>query len=288
MYPTNRRGPGQNPRHAHGEQTQPIIIDDDETYDIIRQAPRNHPPLRQQPITNYGYYDDDDQDMEDDDDEDEDDDGGINFDINNDPDVLLDPDNNVPYSHLPAHELVNFGPPHRRTHAHPHAPQRPRPQSDYTYSYYTHTQSPSTQHNNKLRTRAREDRHAALCILLDRELLMLQALSHNETIPQARRRFLSKMIAPQDNSDAGAIRAERYTIHVPGSNSSGTGQYVTVPRGVVDVYETGDEGWGNKEGQRSQPASPAASPFGKGKSRTPTRARASTPGSANRRRSGAR
>lgn len=224
--------------------------------------------------------------MDDDEDEDEDD-GGIDFDINNDPDVL-DPDNNVPYSHLPAHELVNFAPHHHPHRAHPHAPQRPRPQSDYTYTYYTHTQSPSNQHNNKLRARAREDRHAALCILLDRELLMLQALSHNETLPQARRRFLSKMMAPQDNADAGAIRAERYTIHVPGSNSGGgAGQYVTVPKVVVDVCETGDEGWGNKEG-RSQPASPAASPFGKGKSRTPTRPRASTPGSANRRRSGAR
>ncbi|OJJ82323.1 uncharacterized protein ASPGLDRAFT_174754 [Aspergillus glaucus CBS 516.65] len=236
MHPTNRRGPGQNPRHAHGQQTQPILIDDDdETYDIIRQPPRNHPPPRQQPITNFGYYDDGDQDMDDDEDEDEDEDDG-----------------------------------------------------DYTYTYYTHTQSPSNQHNNKLRTRAREDRHAALCILLDRELLMLQALSHNETLPQARRRFLSKMMAPQDNTDTGVIRAERYTIHVPGSNSGGgAGQYVTVPRGVVDVCETGDEGWGSKEG-RSQPASPAASPFGKGKSRTPTRPRASTPGSANRRRSGAR
>ena len=225
--------------------------------------------------------------MDDDEDED-DDDGGIDFNINNDPDVLLDPDNNVSYSHLPAHELVNFAPHNHPRRAHPHALQRPRPQSDYTYTYYAHTQSPSNQHNNKLRTRAREDRHAALCILLDRELLMLQALSHNETLPQARRRFLSKMMAPQDNTDAGAIRAERYTIHVPGSNSGGgAGQYVTVPRGVVDVCEMRDEGWGNKEG-RSQPASPAASPFGKVKSRTPTRPRASTPGSANRRRSGAR
>lgn len=96
------------------------------------------------------------------------------------------------------------------------------------------------------------------------------------------------MMAPQDNSDTAMIRAERYTIHVPGSNNSGAGQYLTMAREVVDVCEMGDEGWGNKEGQRSQPVSPAASPFGKGKSRTPTQARASTPRSANRRRSGAR
>lgn len=286
MYPTNRRGPGQTPRH--GQPNQPIIIDDDEI-SIPRQPRRNNPRPRQQPITHYGYYEGIDHNMSDDDDEDEDD-GGMHLDPNADPDVLLDPDLHQPYSHLPLHELLR---PQTQPQPQHRQPPQPRLQSDYTYTYYAHTQNPQNQHNHKLRTRAREDRHAALCVLLDRELLMLQALSHNETLPQARRRFLSRLMAPQDSGDASAIRAERYIVHVPGSNTgAGTGQYVTVPRGVVDVHETGDEGWVSKrsdgEGQRSQPASPAASPFGKGKSRTPTRARASTPGSAQRRRSGAR
>lgn len=32
----------------------------------------------------------------------------------------------------------------------------------------------------QIRTRLREDRHAALCVLLDRELLTIQALAHQE------------------------------------------------------------------------------------------------------------
>ena len=186
---------------------------------------------------------------------------------------------------------------------------------DYEYTFYNPHLHHRHQHQNlaiererKLRSRHREDRHAALCVLLDRELLMLQALAMNEvltylstlieskmnpfalltaiqTLPQARRRFTSKLMAPEDPADAAAIRADRYTILLPSNTASSTGtgsstssgpaskaQHVTVPRSVVDVHETGDAGWVRREGSASEGGvgSATPSPLSKGKNRTPS------------------
>ncbi|KAF9893763.1 hypothetical protein FE257_009933 [Aspergillus nanangensis] len=86
----------------------------------------------------------------------------------------------------------------------------------------------------KVRSRLREERHAALCVLTDRELLTIQALAAQETLPQARRRFLAKLMAPEDPDIAASIRADRFTVQHMSE---------TVQRKVVDVCETGDEGW---------------------------------------------
>ncbi|PWY71625.1 hypothetical protein BO70DRAFT_262672, partial [Aspergillus heteromorphus CBS 117.55] len=110
--------------------------------------------------------------------------------------------------------------------------------------------------DRKIRSRLREERHAALCVLLDRELLTIQALAAQETLPQSRRRFLSKLLAPEDPDSAAAIRADRFTVQHPAPSSGsasaststgggGLGSTVPmiVPRRVVDVCETDDAGW---------------------------------------------
>ncbi|PWY89361.1 hypothetical protein BO94DRAFT_574345 [Aspergillus sclerotioniger CBS 115572] len=104
----------------------------------------------------------------------------------------------------------------------------------------------------RLRTRLREERHAALCVLLDRELLTIQALAAQETLPQCRRRFLSRLLAPEDPESAASIRADRFTVqHAHPSTSSGgfsaSSAAMIVPRRVVDVYETDDAGWRRPE-----------------------------------------
>lgn len=48
----------------------------------------------------------------------------------------------------------------------------------------------------RARTRTREEEHAALCVLDDWELTMTHALNSRRTIPQTRRHFQSKMLAP--------------------------------------------------------------------------------------------
>ncbi|KAL7653872.1 hypothetical protein ACMYSQ_008545 [Aspergillus niger] len=97
----------------------------------------------------------------------------------------------------------------------------------------------------QIRTRLREDRHAALCVLLDRELLTIQALAHQETLPQTRRRFLSRLLAPEDPESAASIRADRFTVQHPSTSSIASSSTVAmiVPRQVVDVHETDDAGW---------------------------------------------
>lgn len=112
-----------------------------------------------------------------------------------------------------------------------------------------------------------------------------------QTLPQARRRFTSKLMAPEDPADAAAIRADRYTILLSSntntttgtgaSTSSGPGsnvQHVTVPRSVVDVHETGDAGWVRRDGSASEGyghglgggSANTPSPLSRGKNRTPS------------------
>lgn len=54
-------------------------------------------------------------------------------------------------------------------------------------------------------------------------------------------------MAPEDPAEAAAIRADRYTVFIRSSPISGS--HATVPRSVVEVHETGDEGWGQGQGQ---------------------------------------
>lgn len=54
-------------------------------------------------------------------------------------------------------------------------------------------------------------------------------------------------MAPEDPADAASIRADRYTVFI--RTNAVSGNHVTVPRSVVDVYETGDEGWGQSQSQ---------------------------------------
>ncbi|RAK97184.1 uncharacterized protein BO80DRAFT_504867 [Aspergillus ibericus CBS 121593] len=145
-----------------------------------------------------------------------------------------------------------------------------RPQSGIMGYAYPTTQTPhlgpslyqaTLDQERRMRTRLREERHAALCVLLDRELLTIQALAAQETLPQSRRRFLARLLAPEDPESAASIRADRFTVQHP-AGASGSGSLLSsatamiVPRRVVDVYETDDAGWrkperGGRGGERS-------------------------------------
>ncbi|PYI16502.1 hypothetical protein BO86DRAFT_153601 [Aspergillus japonicus CBS 114.51] len=87
----------------------------------------------------------------------------------------------------------------------------------------THYQT-SLEQDKRLRSRIREERHAALCVLLDRELLTVQALAAQESIPQTRRRFLAKLLSPEDPDTAASLQGDRFVIQHPmrlGSVSGG-------------------------------------------------------------------
>lgn len=72
-------------------------------------------------------------------------------------------------------------------------------------------------------------------------------MNNVQTLPQSRRRFLSRLLAPQDPEAAASIRADRFTVQHPSTSSIASSSSSTVamivPRQVVDVYETDDAGW---------------------------------------------
>ncbi|KKK24553.1 hypothetical protein AOCH_006812 [Aspergillus ochraceoroseus] len=128
----------------------------------------------------------------------------------------------------------------------------------------------SIEQEKKVRCRLREERHAALCVLMDREILTIQALAAQETIPQARRRFLAKLMAPEDPDVAASIRADQFTIQRPSSSLSSSALYhniklehmnvsKVVSRAIVDVCETDDTGWYRPDADTG-PSSAAGSP----------------------------
>ncbi|EAU37886.1 predicted protein [Aspergillus terreus NIH2624] len=145
-------------------------------------------------------------------------------------------------------------------HNHAHRPQHQQPQPRQA-PLYTST----LEQEKKVRSRLREERHAALCVLMDRELLTIQALAAQEvtplrpstpfylqrgTLPQARRRFLAKLMAPDDPEMAASIRADRFTIQHPSTttaassaSASASSTSTTVQRKIVDVHESDDTGW---------------------------------------------
>ncbi|KAL4876055.1 hypothetical protein BJY04DRAFT_148363 [Aspergillus karnatakaensis] len=132
-------------------------------------------------------------------------------------------------------------------------------------SHHHHqTYPPPPEQEKKIRSRLREERHAALCVLMDRELLTIQALAAQETLPQTRRRFLSTLLSPSDPATAALVRADQFTVPValPSSISSPSTSTLPEPmvvsRRVVDVCETDDAGWFRpKEGMGSGARSPA-------------------------------
>ncbi|CAG8368343.1 unnamed protein product [Penicillium salamii] len=78
--------------------------------------------------------------------------------------------------------------------------------------------------DTRMRTHLRDEKHAALCVLQDREMLVTYALAANETIPQTRRRFMAKYLAPNDSERAEELYAPRFWI--PGDGSGGEGSLV--------------------------------------------------------------
>ncbi|EAW14049.1 uncharacterized protein ACLA_070820 [Aspergillus clavatus NRRL 1] len=163
----------------------------------------------------------------------------------------------------PQHGMMGYG----------HAPTL-NPQDRIYPSYHA-----AIEQEKKIRSRLREERHAALSVLLDRELLTIQALANQETLPQARRRFLAKLMAPEDPDVAAAIRADRFIIHhtSSSSSSSSSSSAMMVSRRIVDVHETDDAGWRRPDTGAGAGASAASSPASSSRTKgkmTPDRARA--------------
>ncbi|KAL2850617.1 hypothetical protein BJY01DRAFT_130998 [Aspergillus pseudoustus] len=138
------------------------------------------------------------------------------------------------HPHAPSHSHS-----HSRSHSHAHSHGGPSPLS-FVPPFLREQET-------KRRSRLREERHAALCVLMDRELLTIQALAAQETLPQARRRFLSKLISPDDPDTAAALRADQVLIPISSTPLAVSGSsidgVVGVSRGIVDVCETDDSGW---------------------------------------------
>ncbi|KAJ5407807.1 hypothetical protein N7509_001690 [Penicillium cosmopolitanum] len=65
---------------------------------------------------------------------------------------------------------------------------------------------------HRARTRTREEEHAALCVLDDWELTMTHALNSRRTIPQTRRRFQAKMLAPTNPRLEEDLYGARFTV----------------------------------------------------------------------------
>ncbi|KAL1964452.1 hypothetical protein VTN77DRAFT_6878 [Rasamsonia byssochlamydoides] len=145
----------------------------------------------------------------------------------------------------------------------------------------------------KVRSKLREERHIAQCVLMDRELLTVHALSANETIPQTRRRFLAQLLAPDNPAVAASIAraadSRRFVIpaHAGSSSTSSSSTIATIPRTtIVDVYEDDDAGWRRPTEPGSDSSSAAAAAVGgagrcgesssKSKCKTPERSRERT------------
>ncbi|KAL4777502.1 hypothetical protein BDW60DRAFT_173152 [Aspergillus nidulans var. acristatus] len=163
----------------------------------------------------------------------------------------------------------------------------PRPSSLTPASASTSAYAVPSAQEKRMRSRLREERHAALCVLMDRELLTIQALAAQETLPQARRRFLSTLLSPSDPTTAASIRADQFTIQRPTSSTPSSPfstEPMVVSRSIVDVCETDDSGWYKPEpdlasesvmaaSSPSAASSPMSGPKIKGRA-TPERSRA--------------
>ncbi|CAP86750.1 hypothetical protein E8E15_010589 [Penicillium rubens] len=83
---------------------------------------------------------------------------------------------------------------------------------------------PQTAFEKDARTRShlRDEKHAALAVLMDNELLVTYALASQETIPQTRRRFLAKYLAPNDPAKAEELYDPRFYIAPDGKGGEGS------------------------------------------------------------------
>ncbi|KAJ5339397.1 hypothetical protein N7452_006125 [Penicillium brevicompactum] len=98
----------------------------------------------------------------------------------------------------------------------------------------------SYEKDTRMRSHLREEKHAALCVLQDKEMLITYALAANETIPQTRRRFMAKYLAPNDPERAEELYAPRFWIPAEGEGGEASlvqGRYREVIGG------SGDHGW---------------------------------------------
>ncbi|KAJ5252986.1 hypothetical protein N7489_003396 [Penicillium chrysogenum] len=76
--------------------------------------------------------------------------------------------------------------------------------------------------NARTRSHLRDEKHAALAVLMDNELLVTYALASQETIPQTRRRFLAKYLAPNDPAKAEELYDPRFYIAPDGKGGEGS------------------------------------------------------------------
>ncbi|KAI2703473.1 hypothetical protein CBS147333_8793 [Penicillium roqueforti] len=74
----------------------------------------------------------------------------------------------------------------------------------------------------RTRPHLRDEKHAALAVLMDNELLITYALSSRETIPQTRRRFLARYLAPNDPDKAEELYNPRFYIAPDGKGGEGS------------------------------------------------------------------
>ncbi|KGO73893.1 hypothetical protein PITC_016280 [Penicillium italicum] len=86
------------------------------------------------------------------------------------------------------------------------------------------TTEPPTAFEQDARTRSHlhDEKHAALAVLMDSELLVTYALASRETIPQTRRRFLAKYLAPNDPEKAEELYDPRFYIAPDGKGGEGS------------------------------------------------------------------
>ncbi|KAJ6150467.1 hypothetical protein N7471_001666 [Penicillium samsonianum] len=135
-----------------------------------------------------------------------------------------------------------------------------RAQNPLTTSYNRAGQDaipePQTAFEKDARTHShlRDEKHAALAVLMDSELLVTYALASRETIPQTRRRFLAKYLAPNDPVKAELLYNPRFYIAPDGKGGEGSlirGRYREV------IGDINDHNWHKPGHLRSMDAKKA-------------------------------
>ncbi|RJE17267.1 hypothetical protein PHISCL_10396 [Aspergillus sclerotialis] len=111
--------------------------------------------------------------------------------------------------------------------------------------------------------------------------IYVRVRSRVKSIPQTRRKYLSRLLAPEDSDAEREIRGDVFVLQFPGADRDGGRMTpMAVRRGVVDVHEDGDGGWIKRADSRSGSKGRKS----RSGSLTPDRAKSSRPGSAGRRR----
>ncbi|KAJ5319880.1 hypothetical protein PENANT_c026G05942 [Penicillium antarcticum] len=117
-------------------------------------------------------------------------------------------------------------------------------------------QTPSEfEQDMRSRSHLRDEKHAALSVLMDRELLVTYALAARETIPQTRRRFMAKMLCPNDPVKAEELYAPR--IYLPAQTHGGEAS--TIRGRFNDIIDNDESGWHNPAVRRPHKGSRSVS-----------------------------